>query len=100
MWAVPNVTQCHTSGHCESPELGRRCCTIAGAIISPHHPGAMGKAWHALQLQGCSLPRPGLPWDSPDTFCAVLNKGGSFKLKWKWLVGFRGCFLLKTVFII
>lgn len=49
---------------------GRGRCTPAGAVASPHLPGAWEKAG---VLRGCSLPRPGLPWDGPSTFWAVLN---------------------------
>lgn len=44
---------------------GRGRCTTAGAIASPRLPGAWEKPG---VLRGCSLPRPGLPWDGPARF--------------------------------
>ena len=96
----PSVPRCHASGRCQSPGPGRGRCTTAGAIASPP----------ITQVHGKSLARSAAPRLLPASARAALGRSRhvlgcaepeeSFKLKWKWLAGFGGCFPTKTVFII
>lgn len=97
--AVPDVPCCHAGGCCKSAGAGRGHCAIAGSIASPLCPGAwVSLARSAAPRLLLALARAALGQARHVFGCA--EPGEPFKLKWKWLSGRRGCFLIKAVFII